>query len=249
MSKLSVIVITQNEEANIARCLGSVQWADEVIVVDSGSDDDTVAIAQNYGAHVYHQSWLGYGPQKNKALEKATGEWVLSLDADEYLLEEDAKQLQNLIGQDTQASAFSFLFEVYFFGQKIKYSYGKQERHVRLFKRLEAAFDSAFIHENLVVEGLIKDSSIYVQHETIKTMDQVLQKMNHYSTLGANKRYQQNKKPSLWQLPFKMLLGFVKVYLLRRGFLDGRYGFIIAVCHVHSIFYRQVKLLQMWHKI
>ncbi len=249
MPTLSVIVITKNEEDNIGRCLQSVQWADELIVVDSGSTDQTVAIAKSYGARVYHQDWLGFGAQKNKALEKATSDWVLSLDADEFLLEKDGNALQQWLSKPHQASAVSLLRIGYFRGKKIRYSYGPKERHVRLFRRGSATFDNAIIHERLITEGQIQAVNLCIQHETIQSISEVLAKMQTYTTLGAKKRHESGKKATLGTLILKPLIGFFKVYCIRRGFLDGKYGFIIACCHSHSIFYRQLKLLERQKKL
>lgn len=244
MATLSVIIITKNEEKNIERCIQSITWADEIIIVDSGSADRTVEIAKKLGAQVHHQDWLGFGLQKNKALSYATSDWVLSLDADEFLKPQDSDKLKNLLKSNPDASAYSLLFEVYFCGKRIKYSYGRNERHVRLFKRSDAYFDDAEVHENLIVKGKTVDCDIVIGHHTVGSVAQMIDKMQRYTRLSAQQKFEKNKTASVASLPFRTLMGFLRSYIFRLGFLDGKHGYIIAVAEAHSVYYRYLQLIE-----
>jgi glycosyltransferase involved in cell wall biosynthesis len=242
--RLSVILIAMNEESCIARALRSVAFADEVVVVDSGSSDRTVEIARELGARVtVTGDWPGFGPQKNRALDLATGDWVLSLDADEWLTAESAEEIRRVTGTDaTRAVAFRMPRRSSFCGRFLRHSGWWPDYVVRLFRRGSARFSDDAVHEHVIVEGVTGTLREPLMHETFVDLDDMLGKMNSYSTLAANRLRQDGKSSGLTKAVLRALWAFVRTYFLRAGFLDGREGFMLAVATAEGTYYRYAKL-------
>jgi len=243
--RLSVILIAMNEEASIARALRSVAFADEIVVVDSGSSDRTVEIARELGAKVtVTDDWPGFGPQKNRALDLATGDWVLSLDADEWLTAGSAEEIRRTIGTDAaRAVAFRMPRRSSFCGRFLRHSGWWPDYVVRLFRRGSARFSDDSVHEHVIVEGNIGTLREPIMHETFVDLDDMLGKMNSYSTLAAKRLRQDGKSAGLAKAVLRALWAFVRTYFLRAGFLDGREGFMLAVATAEGTYYRYAKLL------
>ena len=242
MSKLSVVIITKNEAQNIQRCLESVKWADEIIVVDSGSTDATLSICEQYHARTFTHAWLGYGPQKNLALEKAQYPWVLSLDADEQVSPALQQKIMTVLAEENSCSAFKIKRPVMFFGQQIKRACGADQT-VRLFKRGQARFSDDIVHETVVVEGKVGHIEQPIYHYSFDSIGAMLAKMNQYTDLVAQQRQARQQKSSLFKAITHALWMFFRVYILKAGFLDGRAGFVLAVAFAEGSYYRYVKLL------
>jgi glycosyltransferase involved in cell wall biosynthesis len=240
---ISVIIIAKNEAASIARCLESVSWADEVIVLDSGSTDDTVAICRKYTKHVHETDWPGFGPQKNRALQRASGEWVLSLDADEWVMPALREEIRTAVAQAADRAAFRIPRLSSFCGRDMRHSGWWPDHVVRLFRRDRARFSDDIVHERVIVDGRIGTLANPLRHETFTDLEDLLGKMNTYSTLSAREGHAQGKHGSLVQAIFKGLWAFVRTYFLRLGFLDGREGFMLAVSTAEGTYYRYAKLL------
>jgi (heptosyl)LPS beta-1,4-glucosyltransferase len=228
MSTISVIVITLNEEKNIARCLASVAWADEIIVLDSGSKDKTIEIAKSYHAKVYHQDWLGFGEQKNKALEYTTKEWILWLDADEKVTPELSDSIKFEINH-TQSDAYQMKRASFFLGKLIKHGDWGRDKVVRLFKKGKACWTIDQVHESLSIN---KRDTKYLEgillHYTQDNLHTSLKKINEYSTLSAEMMVEKNRDSSVFKAVLRGHLAFVRSYLLRRGFMDGVRGYVLA---------------------
>ena len=241
---LSVILIAKNEEASIARALRSVAFADEIVVVDSGSSDRTVEIARELGAKVtVTDDWPGFGPQKNRALDLATGDWVLSLDADEWLTAESAEEIRRAVGAGaTGAAAFRLPRRSSFCGRFMRHSGWWPDYVVRLFRRGSARFSDDAVHEHVIVDGNTGTLREPLMHETFVDLDDMLGKMNSYSTLAANRLRQDGKSAGLTKAVLRALWAFVRTYFLRAGFLDGREGFMLAVATAEGTYYRYAKL-------
>ncbi|WP_115707459.1 glycosyltransferase family 2 protein [Legionella sainthelensi] len=238
---LSVIIITKNEEQNIRRCLESVQFADEIIVLDSGSTDSTVAIAKEYTGNVYSTDWPGYGAQKQRALSKAQCDWVLNLDADESVSQELQQEMIRAMASDS-ADAFRVAIQMYFYNQPLRYS-SSPKRHARLFKRANAYFSDDIVHEKIVLPdgariGKIKSP---IMHHSFKDVSHVLYKLNKYSSYSAKTYISKQKRPSLTKTLAGTLWMFFRCYIVQRGFLDGKRGFIFAVFNAQGTFYRGIK--------
>lgn len=242
---LSVIIITKNEEANIERCLSSVTWTDEVIVVDSGSTDRTIEIARRFTSHVHEVGWHGFGPQKNLALSFATGDWVLSLDADEWVTDDLRTALTEAVAADATVSAWRMPRSSTFCGRVIHHSGWSPDYVTRLFRRGPARFSDDLVHERLIVDGRMGTLRAALLHESYRSLEQVLEKMNLYSTLSARDMQTRGRRASLISALAKGAWAFLRTYVLRRGFLDGREGFLIALATAESTFYRYMKLVYL----
>ena len=242
--KLSVIVITRNGEATIARCLGSVEWAGETVVVDSGSTDRTVEICRSLGAQV-HQTpdWPGHGPQKNRALDRASGDWVLSLDSDEWLTPESCAEIQRALAAPSDKAAYTMPRRSSYCGRYMRHSGWWPDYVVRLFRRDAARFSEDHTHDRLMVSGAIGKLSQPILHEAITDLDQMIGKMNMYSTASANMLHQRGRRASLYTAILHGGWAFVRTYFLRLGFLDGREGFMLAVANAEGSYYRYLKLM------
>lgn len=247
MSKLSVIIITKNEQDCIGRCLASVKWADEIIVLDSGSSDDTVKICYEYTNHVYSTDWPGFGPQKNRALEKASGDWVLSIDADEWLTDELSDAIKNTL-QSPTANGYSFPRRNIYWGKIIKHGDPGSDDVLRLFKRHHGKFSDDIVHERLIVDGNTATIKAPLMHDTYSNFEDMLERINRYTTLTAEKRFKQGKKASVFKAFTHSLWAFIKSYFIRGGILDGAAGFMVAVSSAESCYYRYVKLWLLLQK-
>lgn len=219
-------------------------WADETIVVDSGSTDDTAEICREAGAQLtVNSDWPGFGPQKNRALDLATGDWVFSIDADEWVTPELHAEILATIGNDAVAQAYAIPRRSSFCGRYMKHSGWWPDYVVRLFRRGSARFSEDQAHERLVVTGQIRKLKQPLMHEAITNMDQMLGKMNMYSTASARDLHTRGRRASLGTALLHGGWAFFRTYILRRGFLDGREGFILAVANAEGSYYRYIKLM------
>ncbi len=244
---LSVIIITKNEAHGIRACLESVRWADEIIVLDSGSSDGTADICRDYTPHVRTTDWPGFGPQKNRALALATGDWVLSLDADERV--PDALRVEM---QGAMASAAHDAFRMprlsSYCGRFMRHSGWWPDHVTRLFKRGHARFSDDLVHERLIVDGTTGTLRQHLTHLAFTDLEEVLNKINSYSSSGALSAARRHKTGSLRKAVLRGLWAFIRTYILRAGFLDGREGFMLAVSNAEGTYYRYLKLMYLARK-
>lgn len=242
--RLSVIIITRNEADNIVECLASVAFADERIVLDSGSTDDTVALARAAGARVeVNADWPGFGPQKNRVLAMAGGEWVLSLDADERVTPALAREIQAVIADPQAVSAYAMPRLSSFCGRFIRHSGWWPDLVVRLFRRGHARFTDVAVHERLMTQAPPGRLKAHLLHYTYPDLDTAIQKMNRYSSDAAAMMYARGKRASLASAFGHGSWTFIRIYLLRRGFLDGRHGLVLAAVAAMGSFSRYAKLM------
>ena len=246
---LSVIIITKNEEQMIRACMESVSWADEIIIVDSGSTDNTVAICKELGAKVHTMDWPGFGPQKNRALDLATGDWVLSLDADEWVSPELRAEIDATIKKPGLHAAFCMPRLSSYCGRFMRHGGWWPDLVVRLFRRGSACFSEARVHERLEVEGTIGRLSSHLLHESFRDPAEVLEKVNHYSSEGARMLAERGRRASLGTAIAHGVWAFIRTYILKRGFLDGREGFVMAVSTAEASYYRYLKLMYLTESI
>ncbi|MSQ20023.1 MAG: glycosyltransferase family 2 protein [Betaproteobacteria bacterium] len=241
---LSVIVITKNEASVIERCLSSVEWAGQIVVVDTQSTDGTVEIARRMGAHVESTTdWPGFGPQKNRALALATGDWVLSIDADEWVTPALRAEIEHVITSESAANGWRMPRLSSFCGRIMRHSGWWPDHVTRLFRRGRARFSDDLVHERLIVQGEIGTLNQPLAHEAIRDIDDSLGKMASYSTAGAHMLHAQRKSSSLTGAIAHGVWAFIRTYVLRAGFLDGREGFVLAVANAEGAYYRYVKLM------
>ncbi len=246
MTQLSITIITKNEASRIEACLRSVAWADEIIVLDSGSTDDTVAICKQYTDKIFITDWPGFGAQKNRALEKAAGDWIFSIDADEQISEGLRDEIKVLIKSDAVYSAYAIPRLSSYLGKTLHHGDWKNDFCVRLFKRGEAQFTADSVHEKLQVSnkkiGKLKNP---LYHATFTSLEQVLEKVNSYSTLSASAKYHKGQRATLFKAIGHGLWAFFRGYILKRGFLDGAEGFMLAVSNAEGTYYRYVKMMYL----
>jgi glycosyltransferase involved in cell wall biosynthesis len=241
-ASLSVVVITKNEEDNIGGCLESVAWADEIVIVDSGSEDNTLAICKNYTDKILvNKDWKGFGYQKNLALQQATKDWVLSLDADERVTAALRAEVENKLN-NSAGSAFAIPRQAYFLGQAMKHGGWWPDYVVRLFRRNTGVFSEDVVHERVLVNEPVRKLSTPLLHYSYTNLDQLMVKMNQYSSAGADKACRQGKSSSLLKAIAKAKWTFFRAYFLRLGILDGQAGFIAAFSKAEETYYRYLKL-------
>ncbi|HLS51504.1 MAG TPA: glycosyltransferase family 2 protein [Burkholderiaceae bacterium] len=243
MTTLSVIIITKNEAAHIAACIDSVAFADEIVVVDSGSTDDTVKIAQDKGAHVVvTDDWPGFGPQKNRALNLASKEWVLSIDADERVTPQLALEIQGVLQKPT-AQAYEIARQSQYCGRWMKHSGWWPDYILRLFKRDVGRFTDAAVHEKVVVNCAPQRLKEHFLHYPYANLEEHIDKLNRYSSDAAIMMREKGRATSPLGAAGHAFWTFIRIYFLRRGFLDGRQGFTLAMMASAGSFFRYTKLL------
>ncbi len=247
MAKLSVIVITLNEERNIRECLESVKWADEVIVVDSQSKDRTVEIAREFTEKIFVIEWKGYGETKNFALSKVTNDWALWLDADERVPKELAEEIRQTI-QTSARNAFEVARRAYFLGKWIKHCGWYPGYVVRLFKKDSAKFNQSLVHEKVEFSGTIGRLNNDLLHFTDENLFHYFSKFNNYTSLAAQEMKRAGKTFSLYDVLVRPPFLFFKMYVLRLGFLDGIHGLILSAASAAYVFVKYGKLWELWRQ-
>ncbi|MDR5731529.1 glycosyltransferase family 2 protein [Caballeronia sp. LZ025] len=246
-ASLGIAIITHNAAARLAQCLDSVSFADDIVVIDGSSTDATVDIAKAHGARVLiRREWPGFGPQKNRALDALSTDWVLSIDADEVVTPELAASIRAAM-DNPRADVYAVDRLSSFCGQWIRHSGWYPDWIPRLFKRGCARFSDDLVHERLVVQSgtpvaRLEGKLLHYSYEDFET---VLRKLDAYSTAGALQRHAAGKRGSLGIAITRGFWAFVRTYVLRRGFLDGRAGFMIAVFNAQTVYYRFVKLARL----
>ncbi|QWD70959.1 glycosyltransferase family 2 protein [Polynucleobacter sp. UB-Siik-W21] len=246
MPTLSVILITRNEEANLDDCLASLEGiAQQIVVVDTNSADRTLEIAQKYGATIARPSdWPGFGPQKNRALDLATGDWVLSLDADERLTPALRSEIVTAVHHSAQINCFAIPRLSWYCGRFIRHSGWSPDYVDRLFKRGTARFSDDLVHERLIPNGAVAKLENPMLHYSFMNYSQVLQKLDRYSTASAEQAFAQGKTSSPLKAVIHGIWAFIRTYIIRAGFLDGGQGFALAISNGQGTYYRYIKL---WH--
>jgi len=246
---LSVIVITKNEEAAIGNCLSSIAWADEIIVVDSGSTDRTEMICRQYTDNFYTNDWPGFGPQKNRALELATNEWVLSLDADEMISPELRLEIESVMNNPKLHSAFAIPRRSSYCGKFMHHGGWWPDYVTRLFRKDSARFSNDLIHERIIVTGSLGRLKHPIIHDAFRDIEEVVETINRYSSIGAKMMHEREKRGTLSKAIFHGFWSFFQTYVVRAGFLDGREGFMLAVSNAEGTYYRYLKLMLLEEKM
>lgn len=241
MPRLSAIVITKNEARNIEACLDSVAFCDERIVVDGGSVDDTAALAKAKGARVtIATEWRGFGPQKNLALSLATGDWVLSLDADERVSEKLAGEIKRAMAEGV-ADGYEMPRLSTFCGRPMRHSGWYPDYVLRLFRRECARFSDDLVHERVICDGVVRRLSQPLTHHPVERLEDSLSRMDRYSTARAEMIMSSGRRVSFFTGILRGWWTFIQTYFIRLGFLDGREGFLLAVANAEGTYYRYMK--------
>lgn len=242
---ISVCIITLNEEHNIRECLESIQWVDEIIVIDSGSEDRTVSICEEFGAKIFHQPFKGFRDQKNEALEKASHDWILSIDADERVTEGLRDEISMLIRESSEVVGY-FVPRLNYYGSKfIKHSGWYPDHTLRLWKRSKGRWIGKNVHEKVEIDGKVGYCREAIKHFTYRNGSDYIKRINLYSSLLAQEKYHQGKRFSTPRLLLKPALRFLKSYIWKLGVLDGVEGIIIAVSSGYLTFMEEVKLREL----
>ena len=240
MPRLSAIIITKDEAANIGDCLDCLAFCDECIVVDAASSDGTMMIAKQKGARVATHGWKGFGPQKNYALSLAQGDWVLSIDADERVTPELAQAIRAAI-DDGKADGYEIPRRSSFCGRTMRHSGWFPDRVLRLFRRGKGHFTDDVVHERIECDGPVARLKEPLLHYPVARLEDAIRRIDQYSTLGAEQLAISNRKISVFSGVAHGVGTFLRVYLLKLGFLDGAAGFMLAVANGEGAYYRYMK--------
>lgn len=243
MAKLTVIVPCKNEETNIAACLETVKWADEIFVVDSGSEDATVEIAKKYTDRVVFHEYVNSATQKNWSIPQATHEWVMIIDADERATPELQTEIQSLLSGDPDHDGYRMHRRNWFFGYPIRHCGWERDSVLRLFKRDISRYEDKHVHADVIVEGgNVGWLNGEFEHHTYRSFDQYLEKFGRYTTWGALDARDKGGSASVFNLTFRPVFRFIKMYLFRQGFRDGKAGLILCTLASFSVWMKFAKL-------
>ena len=245
MSELSAIIITKNEADNIADALESVAWIDDIVVVDSGSSDDTVAIARRYTDRVTIREWEGYGIQKNHAAGLAAHDWVFSLDADERVSPELAQEIQHVIGAGPTVQGYRVPRTTRYLGRWIRSTDWYPDRQLRLYDRRAARWNARYVHESVTVEGRVGRLRSDLHHLAYRDLSHHLATIDRYTTLAARQMEADGRRAGWRDLIVHPPLVFLRNYVLRRGVRDGAPGLIISLMNSYYVF---LKFAKLWER-
>ncbi len=245
MNKVSVIIITKNESQNLRDCLESVRWADEIIVVDSGSSDDTVEIARKYTDKVIYNEWKGYADQKNFALQLAKNEWVLSLDADERVTENLKNEISNTDSE--KFDGYRIKRDNFFLGKMIKGCGWGNDYQLRLFRKSKTTLTKRLVHEAFYVEGKISNLKSTMMHYSYRNFKDAFDKINYYSTLEAIEK-QNRKKVNAFTILITPVIAFLQHFIIRKGYIDGIYGVFVSILNAYTKLQVQLKIWELKNK-
>ena len=241
MNRLSVAVIAWNEEERLRACLESVAWADEIIVIDAESTDKTVQLAREFTDKIWVRPWAGFAAQKNFALEQATGEWVLSLDADERVTALLRDQIDRIVRANGPADGYSIPRKNVFWGAWMRHGGLYPDYQLRLFRRDAGRFVDSAVHESVVIEGHVEALVEPMLHHSYRGLEDFVARSNRYSTLAAQEIVGRGGRAGLADLALRPLGRFLSMYILKFGFLDGWRGFVLAVLYANYVFLRMAK--------
>jgi glycosyltransferase involved in cell wall biosynthesis len=240
---LSVAIITLNAAAQLEACLKSARFADEIVVVDSGSNDGTQALAERHGARVIQQDWLGFGPQKQFAVEQAGHDWVLCLDADERVTPQLQASIENAL-KNPSTAAFRFPRKNRFLGRYLKHGEGYPDWSLRLFDRRQARWSADAVHEKVETQCSVGELAGDLLHDSAESLAAYLAKQNRYTTLAADMAFAAGKRAGFARIVFSPLLRFLKFYFVRQGFRDGLPGLVHIAIGCFNSFVKYSKMLE-----
>jgi glycosyltransferase involved in cell wall biosynthesis len=244
--RISVVVVTLNEEERIADCLRSVAWADEIVVVDAASGDKTVEIAREFTERIFIRPWPGFAAQKNWGLEQASGQWVLSLDADEEVPSALRDEILAVVGAPAACDGYRMPRRNVFWGRFIRHGGLYPDWQLRLFRRGRGRFVERAVHESVRIEGAVGHLAQALVHRSYRDVADFLERANRYSTLAAEEWLRSGRRVRPSALVLAPLGRFLSMYVLRAGFLDGGRGFLLAALYAYYVFVRTAKA---WERV
>ena len=245
MTKLTVTVITHNEAPHLGAALESVSWADEIIVIDSQSTDETVATARRYTANVEVREWAGYGTQKNYAQERASHDWILSIDADERVTPDLAQEIQALLGSGPRAEGYRISRVSHYLGRWIRSTDWYPDYHVRLYDRRTARWSEQKVHESIECRGRVETLRGELLHYPYRDISEHLTKIDRYTTLVAEQWAAEGRRTSALAALLYPRLAFLRNFVLRRGFRDGQTGLLVSTLNSYYVFLKYAKLYEL----
>ncbi len=245
MSSLSVTVITRNEEDNIIPCLESASWADEIVVLDSGSTDRTVELARQFTDRVLSVPWRGFGKNKNQAVDEARMPWIFVLDADERITPPLRQEIEGILQTDGPADGYRVPRRNHFCGRYIKHLGWYPDYSIRLFRKTKGRFVEREVHESVEVNGQVDTLQHPMLHYTYKSISDFVLRMDRYSSLAAQELVKQGKQPIPGELVWRPFFNFLKLYVLQRGFLEGRDGYTLAFLYSTYNFLKYYKFREL----
>lgn len=243
VNKISAAIITNNEEANIERCLKSLFWVDEIVVVDSFSTDKTIDICRKYNCKIFQTEWKGFGITKKFAVDNASHDWILSIDSDEVVTDELKNKIEDILSKP-EFNGYKIRRRSFYLSREIKHCGWDKDFPLRLFNRKYGNFNEDLVHESVVLKEQKSKISEPLLHYTYPTINLHISKMNRYSELAQSKNIE-NKKYSILASMFFGINKFLKMYVLQKGFLDGKIGFLLCI---HSAFGVYLKYIKIWQK-
>ncbi|MFC2061893.1 glycosyltransferase family 2 protein [Elusimicrobiota bacterium] len=249
MTKLTVLIPTYNEEKNIRGCIEGIEWADEILVVDAYSTDNTLKIVDEYPHVKIIQREYKYSTnQKNWAIPQSKNDWILIVDADERVSEELAGEIRDICDAEyaeDKPAAYRIMRDSFFLGKRIEYSGWQNDSVIRLFRKGKAEYEDKYVHGSLIVNGEIGELNSHFIHYTNRDLSDYLEKMKKYTTWYALEKYKKGKKAGIISIAFRTAHVFVKNYVLKLGFLDGIHGFILCGLSALSMFIKYSKLWEL----
>lgn len=245
MPRVTVTIITLNEAAHIADAIDSAAWADEVVVVDSGSTDDTLAIARSKGARTHTRAWTGYVDQKNFAASLASHDWIFSIDADERIPPALVSEIRSLLSADPPLSGYRVPRVTYHLGRWVRTTDFYPDYQMRLYDRRKARWQGRYVHESVTVDGPSGQLTKELEHYSYRNLSDHLDRINAYSTLAARQMYEGGRRANAFDLLLHPPAAFLRNYILRRGFLDGTAGLTLSIVNAYSVFLKFAKLWEL----
>ena len=242
MSKLTVILPCFNEEPNIGECLESVKWADEIMVVDSGSTDRTVEIARRYTGRILVHKYVNSAAQKNWAIPRAAGEWVMVIDCDERATGELQEEIRRLMAAGPSHDGYYIRRRNYFLGKRIKRCGWERDRVLRLFRRDKGRYADRAVHADVELDGKAGELAGFLEHYTYRSLDQYFEKFGRYTKWGAEDAFKRGTRAGALSLIFRAPLRFLKMYVFQLGFLDGFAGLVLCALAAFSVFAKYARL-------
>jgi glycosyltransferase involved in cell wall biosynthesis len=244
MEKLSVCIITKDEQENVSRCLDSIKWADEILVMDSGSVDQTVQICQEYSCKIVEMPWRGFGPAKKALADTTQNNWILSVDADEVISEELAVRIKEILGKPDFAG-YKIKRKSYYFGKLINHCGWNRDYPLRLFNKKYGTFNEKTVHESVQINGRITRLEEPILHFTYPTLHSHVRKMVYYAELSAEQKLKEGKRSSIGKAVLAGFLKFIKMYVLQLGVLDGKVGLLLCLNSAYGVY---LKYMILWEK-
>lgn len=241
---ISVLIICKNEEKTIRSCLESVKWADEIIIIDSYSTDNTLEICKDYTDKIYKNKWEGFAKQKIFGLSKCSGEWIFSIDSDEVCPKELKEEILTKINDCFDG--YLIPRKNYFKNHRLKFGGTHPDYQLRLFKRNKVKLNNRIVHESFIIDGNLGKLKNSIEHYPYRTFKEYLEKINNYSSLSAEEKFKNSKKTNIFLIIFRPIFEFKKNYFLQLGFLDGIAGFYKALFHSLTKLYTEIKLWELY---